>query len=106
MVPASATVAPPPQGSWFEYEWTITGGMFAGGTTTATTSYVSYMIDEGSTQAVLSLRTRDDQGCWTPIGTRTVLARTIPAPAIDAPDQACPMVPASATVAPPPQGSW
>ncbi|HYK04470.1 MAG TPA: hypothetical protein VE974_22150 [Thermoanaerobaculia bacterium] len=106
MVPAFATVAPPAQGGWFEYQWSIVGGMFSGGTTTATGRNVEYMIDEGATEAVLSVRTRDDQGCWTPIASRTVLVRTLSAPAIETADEACPMVPAYATVAPPAQGDW
>jgi hypothetical protein len=106
MVPAYATVAQPAQGSWFEYEWSITGGAFDGGALTATGRNVTYMIDEGATQAVLSVRTRDDQGCWTPIASRSVLTRTIGAPVIQAPPEACPMVPAYATVAQPAQGSW
>jgi hypothetical protein len=109
MVPAFASVGPPPPpqgGSWTEYEWTITGGMFAGGVSTVNTQYVNYTIDAGATQAVLSLRTRDIQGCWSPVATRTVLVRTIPAPVIDAPNEACPMVPAFASAAPPQQGSW
>ncbi len=104
-----ASVQPPAEGSWSMVYWSIQNGYFTdylGQQTTSATGTSVMFVANGSGPVTLSIGAQDDQGCYSPMGTRTVEIRTIPAPAIEAPVQVCPHTSQYASVLPPAEGTW
>ena len=110
---ATASVAPPAEGTWQYVSWSITGGMFrnnsypyGGDTTYANGENVTFYAN-GNGPVTLHAFAYDSFGCNSPEATKTVNIRTVAAPAINvASPSICSYTDSTASVAPPAEGSW
>jgi hypothetical protein len=105
-----ASIVQPTDGTyWRQVWWSITGGKFPShfgeARTTSSGERVNFYV-EGPGPATLTAYVLDEQGCYSPQATRTVGVRTIPAPAIDAPVEACPMSDQYASIVQPTDGTY
>jgi hypothetical protein len=91
-MPATASVMSP-----YPTEWTIAGGVFEGGGTTAEGTIVTY-IPNGGGDVTLSVRWTDMNTCPSYTGTRTVSVREPVPMTMTADLTACPSVPRTASV--------
>ncbi|HET7433613.1 MAG TPA: hypothetical protein VFN10_02750, partial [Thermoanaerobaculia bacterium] len=105
---ATATIAPPAEGTWNIVSWSITNGSFStpyGSSTWANGETVQYS-GNGNGPITLQVTAEDSFGCTTPPGAVQVALRTIPEPVIETVTEVCPYSSATATLRAPAEGTW
>jgi hypothetical protein len=84
-------------GTWASASWTIQGGTFAGGATTAAGTDLTYRAD-GSSSVTLTVTATDTRGCAGSATTTVYVSAEIPPPVIETVAEACANQPVTASV--------
>ncbi|HYH08508.1 MAG TPA: hypothetical protein VEK11_15740, partial [Thermoanaerobaculia bacterium] len=85
-------------GSWSTANWTITGGTFANGTTSATGTSVTYRADGSEETVTFTVNAINWDGCAASTATHSVIVEEMSAPTIETVAETCVFQPVTATL--------